>query len=141
MVGNMSSQSPPRNNGPKFAPGKVNIVNITLPSILIAMQVPGLGLVSRVLGGHRALIHPRRESIVQHLTRIRLHNHRHVTFEVRTDSAVQKVESAFQLKPQPKQHLPYPTGLPKDISHAEILPLDLHGHPRTLLGVVQHQEN
>ena len=39
------------------------------------------------------------------------------------------------------EHLPCPTGLLKDTSHVEILLLALLGHPRTLLGVAQHQEN
>ena len=135
----MHTAEPHRNSGPKFAPGKV--VSVTFCSILISMQVLGLGLVSRVSRALKVLIHQRRENMVRYPGRTRLHNPRGITFEVRTDSVVQMVESAFQQRLQPKQHLPYPTGLPKDISHVEILPPALHGRPRTLHGVARHRES
>ena len=115
----------------------VNMYNM-LRSILISVQVPS-GFMLRVLGGPRALIHPQRGSIVRRPARVRRHNHRRVNF-IRMDSALQMIDSAF---PQNllRKHLPYPTGLPKDTSHVVTLLLALHGHPKTLLGVAQHQEN
>jgi hypothetical protein len=133
-----SSHAPSRNSVPELTPGKVNRGCVLLRSILMAAQVSSLGSIQRMLGGPRALIYSQRGSIVQHPARAR--PHRRVTLQVRMDSAVQMVESAFRLKLQ-RKYLPCPTGPPKDTSHVATLLLALHGHPRTLLGVAQHQEN
>jgi hypothetical protein len=135
-LGRHASHAPPRSSVPELTPGIVNRECVLSSSILIALQAPSLGLMSRVLGGRRAPIHPQRGSLIQHPARARFHNHR----RVRMDIAVQMVESTFRLKLQQK-HPPCLTGLPKDTSHVETLPLALHGHPRTLPGVAQHQEN